>query len=121
MPKSKPSSLSPSLVTKGAAKPVSDVLPPNATPSVPAADEVPVLETTATTDLVSTVTPPVRRASKSVVSEKPVVASGATKSMTVKIDEATYKTLKLHGLETGKSSQDIFVEALTGYFKQNHL
>lgn len=41
----------------------------------------------------------------------------ATKSMTVKIDEVSYKKLKTHGLHLGKTSQDIFVEALAMYFK----
>ena len=45
----------------------------------------------------------------------------ATKSMTVKIDEVSYKKLKTHGLNIGKTSQDIFVEALAMYFKANKI
>lgn len=44
-----------------------------------------------------------------------------TKSMTVKIDEVSYKKLKTHGLHIGKTSQDIFVAALALYFKVNKL
>ena len=50
----------------------------------------------------------------------PVIV-GPTKSMTVKIDEVTYKKLKMHGLDSGRSSQDIFVDALALYFKANKL
>jgi hypothetical protein len=52
--------------------------------------------------------------------EKPV-ANGmqlATKSITVKVDLATYKKLKTHGLDArNKTNQDIFTEALALYFK----
>ena len=41
--------------------------------------------------------------------------------MTVKIDEVTYKKLKMHGVDSGRSSQDIFVDALALYFKANKL
>jgi hypothetical protein len=121
MSKSKPSSLSPSLVTKGAAKPVSEFLSPNGTPSVPHNDHAPAEVTSAEQDARSTKPSEKNSAAKAVIPEKPVVAIGPTKSMTVKIDEATYRTLKLHGLETGRSSQDIFLEALAGYFKQHRL
>jgi cytoskeletal protein RodZ len=45
----------------------------------------------------------------------------ATKSMTVKIDAISYKKLKNHGTDIGKTSQDIFVQALAMYFKANKL
>lgn len=45
----------------------------------------------------------------------------ATKSMTVKIDEVSYKKLKGHGLNIGKTSQDIFVAALALYFKEHRI
>lgn len=41
----------------------------------------------------------------------------ATKSLTVKVDLATYKKLKSHGVDAGgKTNQDIFTEALAMYF-----
>jgi hypothetical protein len=45
----------------------------------------------------------------------------ATKSMTVKVDVATYKRLKSHGIAIDKTSQDIFVAALALYFKANKI
>lgn len=44
-----------------------------------------------------------------------------TRSMTVKVDEISYKKLKNHGLAIGKSSQDIFLESLAMYFKVNNI
>jgi hypothetical protein len=49
------------------------------------------------------------------------VEAMTTKSMTVKIDGVSYKKLKTHGLNLGKTSQDIFVEALALYFKANKI
>jgi hypothetical protein len=109
-------------VTKGAAKPVADVLAPSEPPSE-AHPEVAALSSAASVDQPARSIKPSERksAAKASTPEKTVVAIGATKSMTVKIDEVTYRTLKLHGLETGKSSQDIFLEALVGYFEQHNL
>jgi hypothetical protein len=55
------------------------------------------------------------------VVDQSMLTNGATKSMTVKVDIATYKKLKSHGIAVDKTSQDIFVAALALYFKTNSI
>ena len=55
------------------------------------------------------------------VSELTTVRLLPTKSMTVKVDVVSYDKLKSHGLSIGKTSQDIFIEALTMYFKVKNI
>ena len=129
MGKSKPAPLGASLITKGSARPATEstaVPPPNAG-TVPLSQAVtmqlPVAEVEELADKAGepkVVVPsnPVPRAKREDVLP---VTIGPTKSMTVKIDEVTYKKLKMHGVDSGRSSQDIFVDALALYFKVNKL
>lgn len=130
MGKSKPAPLGASLITKGSARPAVE----SAVVPKPAPDTGPSLLTTSVRTPVSEVE---NNAERTVVPQgaaaDPVSApraksvdviaqiAGPTKSMTVKIDEVTYRRLKMHGVDTGRSSQDIFVEALAQYFKTKRL
>ena len=40
------------------------------------------------------------------------------KAMTLKIDQGRYERLKRYGFESGKTSQDILIEALDLFFKR---
>lgn len=46
-------------------------------------------------------------------------AVGRVRAMTVKVDEARYQALKLAGLRLGRTSQDIFLEALDAWLKRH--
>lgn len=130
MGKSKPSPLGASLITKGSARPATEstAIPPPAADAAPRSQAVtmqlPVAELQARVDepteakgVVAAAAPAPRAKREDVVP----VTGGPTKSMTVKIDEVTYKKLKMHGVDSGRSSQDIFVAALALYFKANKL
>lgn len=130
MGKSKPAPLGASLITKGSARPTTEstVVPP------PPADAVPLSQAETMQLPVAELQDPVDKSKEAKVvaarvasaprvkrdDEAPVII-GPTKSMTVKIDEVTYKKLKIHGVDSGRSSQDIFVDALALYFKANKL
>lgn len=130
MSKSKPAPLGASLITKGSARPATEstVAPLPGAEAMPLSQagtlQLPVDELQARVEVpaevkrvVSAAVPAPRAKREDVVS----VTVGPTKSMTVKIDEITYKKLKMHGVDSGRSSQDIFVEALALYFKANKL
>lgn len=126
MGKSRPAPLAATLITKGSARPATESV---AVP-LPAAEGVPLSQAT-TMQLPAA--DPEGHVEKSPEPKAVAVAShtkrnvvapviiGPTKSMTVKIDEVTYKKLKMHGVDSGRSSQDIFVEALALYFNANKL
>ena len=130
MGKSRPAPLGASLITKGSARPATEstAVPPPAADAVPLSQAVtmqlPVVElqdpvdTSKETKVVAAAIAPAPRVKRDDVA--PVIV-GPTKSMTVKIDEVTYKKLKMHGVDSGRSSQDIFVDALALYFKANKL
>lgn len=115
MTKTKPASLAGVFAAKGAAKPAdatrpidSPVAPVAAVmpPAIPAQQPKPAEQLTqapaATIDM-----------------PQPANMPMATKSLTVKVDLTTYTKLKAHGgAQGGKTNQDIFVEALTLYFKK---
>jgi len=103
--KQKPATLGSSFVAKGAAKPV-DATKPLMEAVVPTVAKT---EEKMQEVLSPKVSPPV-----SAEASLPM----ATKSLTVKVDLATYKKLKSHGVDAGgKTNQDIFVESLSMYFK----
>jgi hypothetical protein len=130
MGKSKPAPLAASLITKGSARPAVE----SAVIQQPAADSVPLSQAVTMQFPVAALQDPVDKSKETKVVTAPVAPSprarrddeapvivGPTKSMTVKIDEVTYKKLKMHGVDSGRSSQDIFVDALALYFKANKL
>lgn len=107
MSKPKTASLAAMFASKGDAKPADATKPVEA----PAAVQMPSQATP-----VSEQVKPVEAA--------PVVQSTnlplATKSLTVKVDVATYGKLKAHGGALGgKTNQDIFIEALGLYFSKH--
>lgn len=110
MSKSKPASLALAFAAKGQAKPVDATKPVN-----------PPVETQKTVEPQTMKTSP-----KQPNPVEPEVAFApvanipmATKSLTVKVDLATYTKLKAHGgAQGGKTNQDIFVEALGLYFQK---
>jgi hypothetical protein len=131
MGKSKPAPLGAALITtKGSARPTMEAtaVPPPAANAVPLSQaetmQLPVAELQDPVDkskeakVVAVRVAPAPRVKRD--DELPVIV-GPTKSMTVKIDEVTYKKLKMHGVDSGRSSQDIFVDALALYFKANKL
>lgn len=104
MMKQKPATLGSSFVVKGAAKPV-DATKPIEAPTAPSP--------AAANEGVQDVQPPKTFIPTPVEVAQPM----ATKSLTVKVDLATYKKLKSHGVDAGgKTNQDIFTEALAMYF-----
>jgi hypothetical protein len=112
MSKAKSASLAAMFAAKGEAKPA-DATKPIEAPAVapvaqsasqpaPVADQPKVTETVRSAPAVQAATMPM-----------------ATKSLTVKVDVATYGKLKAHGGALGgKTNQDIFIEALGLYFKK---
>jgi hypothetical protein len=116
MSKSQPAPLSAVIVRKGQATPISGV---SSMPTASPAPSGPALE--AREDKITASKPTIseREESKS-MAERPFVPL-PTKSMTVKVDIESYKKLKTHGMNVGKTSQDIFVEALALYFKTKKL
>lgn len=109
MTKQKPATLGSSFVAKGAAKPV-DATKPIAEVVAPA---ISITEEKSQEVLPIKVQPP---------TSIEAVVPMATKSLTVKVNLATYKKLKSHGVDAGgKTNQDIFVEALAMYFKAYNL
>ena len=115
MGKAKPAPLGASLIVKGGARPVEPnfTTPESVSPAQKVVAQPPVEK------VESVSIAPVATTTKR--DEMPTAAIGPTKSMTVKIDEITYKKLKMHGVDSGRSSQDIFVDALGLYFKANKL
>ena len=130
MGKSKPAPLGASLISKGSARPAIDLV----APPLPKADSVPLsqaktmqrpaadaqiqIDESPESKATAIPVPPVSRSKRE---EAMRVVAGPSKSMTVKIDELTYKKLKIHGVDSGRSGQDIFVEALAMYFTANKL
>jgi hypothetical protein len=115
MSKSKPASLALAFAAKGQARPVDATKP-----------VIPAATATESPAAASTPQPP------KPVEKEPTMAPAvpdpvppaanlpmATKSLTVKVDLATYTKLKAHGgAQGGKTNQDIFVEALGLYFQK---
>lgn len=104
MSTSKAATLGATIVSKGQAKPITYAAP------IPEVVE-PIEASVPSADL----SPQPNRDAQLVVSSSMPLA---TKSITVKVDLATYRKLKNHGLDAGnKTNQDIFIEALALYFK----
>ena len=122
MTRAKPTPLGPSLIAKGTAHPAIEPTPVVQEPAPPLAAN---LESAAApVEALAYEAQPPRIAPTPTVAVKAkesIVSSGTSKSMTVKIDNATYKKLKLHGVNTERSSQDIFLIALTRYLKSEGL
>ena len=122
MARAKPTPLGPSLIAKGAAHPAIEPTPVVQEPAPPLAanlqPDVPPVEVVAHDAQPPRVAP---TPTVAVQAKDGIVSSGTSKSMTVKIDNATYKKLKLHGVNTERSSQDIFLIALTRYLKSEGL
>lgn len=121
MSKTKPASLAGVFAAKGAAKPA-DATKPVELLHRASSDEAP---RTFTMEPLTTMFPPVHgQAQEDVAQASPRNTPAAntpmaTKSLTVKIDLATYTKLKAHGgAQGGKTNQDIFVEALGLYFRK---
>lgn len=118
MSKAKPASLALAFAAKGQARPVDATKP-----VIPAA-----APQTATEPLAAASSPQPPRPAEKEPTMAPAVTNPvppaanlpmATKSLTVKVDLATYTKLKAHGgAQGGKTNQDIFVEALGLYFQK---
>ena len=128
MGKAKPAPLGASLIVKGGARPVEPnfITPESVSPAqkVVAQPLVEQVESASIAPVVTKAPVPEKDApvaTRTKRDEMLMAAIGPTKSMTVKIDEITYKKLKMHGVDSGRSSQDIFVDALGLYFKTNKL
>ena len=128
MGKAKPAPLGASLIVKGGARPVEPNLttPESVSPAQTVVAQPPVekVESVSIAPVVTKSPVPEKDApvaTRTKRDEMLMAAIGPTKSMTVKIDEITYKKLKMHGVDSGRSSQDIFVDALGLYFKANKL
>ena len=111
MTKNKPASLAGVFAAKGTAKPADATKPidPQA-----ASLTAPLEQPTSTESVM-------QEAPVAVIPTTPLVVNMpmATKSLTVKVDLATYTKLKAHGGALGgKTNQDIFVEALALYFNK---
>ena len=111
MTKNKPASLAGVFAAKGTAKPADATKPldPQAASPTAPLEQPPSVESVA------------QAAPAAVIPTTPLVVNMpmATKSLTVKVDLATYTKLKAHGGALGgKTNQDIFVEALALYFKK---
>lgn len=112
MTKNKPASLAGVFAAKGTAKPADATKPIDPQAVSPTA---PLEQPTTSTESV------MQEAPVAVIPATPLVVNMpmATKSLTVKVDLATYTKLKAHGGALGgKTNQDIFVEALALYFKK---
>ena len=116
MSKAKSASLAAMFAAKGEAKPADATKPieaPAAAPQQSAPQPAPAVEQPKTAEVVR----PAQVAPAAVV--QPAALPMATKSLTVKVDVATYGKLKAHGGALGgKTNQDIFIEALDLYFKK---
>ena len=111
MTKNKPASLAGVFAAKGTAKPADATKPIDPQAASPTAP----LEQPTSVESVA------QEAPAAVIPTTPLVVNMpmATKSLTVKVDLATYTKLKAHGGALGgKTNQDIFVEALALYFKK---
>lgn len=116
MSKAKSASLAAMFAAKGEAKPA-DATKPIEAPAAPAQQSAPQSATAADQPKAAEVVRPAQVAPAAVV--QPVAMPMATKSLTVKVDVATYGKLKAHGGALGgKTNQDIFIEALGLYFKK---
>ena len=117
MSKAKPASLALAFAAKGQARPVdatkpviATVAPQAATEPVAASTPQPPKPVEKETTMAPAVPDPVPPAANLPM---------AIKSLTVKVDLATYTKLKAHGgAQGGKTNQDIFVEALGLYFQK---
>lgn len=117
MSKAKSASLAAMFAAKGEAKPADATKPIEAPAVAPVAQSTsqpePVVEPPKVIETVRSV-PAV-----SAPAVHPTAMLMATKSLTVKVDVATYGKLKAHGGALGgKTNQDIFIEALELYFKK---
>ncbi len=103
--------------SKGEAKP-SDATKPVESPLGVAVEQVPPLSLPAEGESnAAAMASPIQQASALV--GQPANLPMATKSLTVKVDVATYGKLKAHGGALGgKTNQDIFIEALVLYFNK---
>ena len=116
MSKAKSASLAAMFAAKGEAKPA-DATKPIEAPAVPVQQSTPQPAPAVEQPKASEVVRPDQVAPASVV--QPSAVPMATKSLTVKVDVATYGKLKAHGGALGgKTNQDIFIEALKLYFKE---
>lgn len=115
MSKAKSASLATMFAAKGEAKPA-DATKPIEAPAAPSPQSAPqpaAVEQPKTAEVVR----PAQVVPATVV--QPAAMPMATKSLTVKVDVATYGKLKAHGGALGgKTNQDIFIEALGLYFKK---
>lgn len=101
---------------KGEARPA-DATKPIEAPAAPTQQSAPQLSSAVEQPKAAEVVLPPQVAPTAVV--QPAAMPMATKSLTVKVDVATYGKLKAHGGALGgKTNQDIFIEALGLYFKK---
>lgn len=117
MSKAKTASLAAMFAVKGEAKPADATKPIEAPAVAPVAQSASQLAPVA--ELPKVIEPVRPSPVVPAPAVQPATMPMATKSLTVKVDVATYGKLKAHGGALGgKTNQDIFIEALGLYFKK---